>query len=221
MGDSSLLSFRGCARGETETWDELVRDLGPVLSRLVRRELGPRRRAGSEEVEDLVQEAWCRLLADGRRRMRAFRGATGGELAAYLAAIARSVVSDHFRAASSAKRGGGIAPLRITGEAGAEVIPVPDPAPTPEHRLLARERLRQAHRRLRELAGPRATPRRLRLLELALVHDLPSAEISRRIAPELAPSSIDSIVCRFRQRVAARGLGVPSRRRGRRPRKRG
>jgi DNA-directed RNA polymerase specialized sigma24 family protein len=218
MGETPLHSFHGCARGESESWDDLVRELGPFLSRLVRRELALRGRGGSGEFEDLVQDAWCRLLADGRRRMRAFRGATGGELAVYLAALARSVVSDHLRATASAKRGGGLAPLRITGEGGSEVIPVRDPTPSAEHRLLARERRSEARERLRELAGPRATPRRLRLLELALVHDLPSAEISRRIAPELAPSSIDSIVCRFRRRVAARGIGVPSRRRGRRPR---
>jgi len=218
MGQLSPVSFHGCAHGEAGSWDELVHELGPVLSRLVRREVALRSRDGSGEVEDLVQEAWCRLLADGRRRMRAFRGDTGGELAVYLAAVARSVVADHLRAAASAKRGGGIAPLRITGEGGVEVIPVRDPAPSPERRLLAREQGREARERLRELAGPRTSPRRLRLLELALVHDLPSAEISRRVAPELAPSSIDSIVCRFRRRVAARGIGVPSRRRGRRPR---
>ncbi|OQC35022.1 MAG: hypothetical protein BWX64_02641 [Acidobacteria bacterium ADurb.Bin051] len=129
------------------------------------------------------------------------------------------MVADHRRAAASAKRGGGRRPLALTGEGGAEVIPLRDPEPTAEARLLAREQRREARLRLRELAGPRATPRRLRLLELALTSDLPSSELARRLAPELTPSSIDSMVCRFRSRLAARGIALPSRRRGRRGRR--
>lgn len=220
MAVSTVESFRVLAKGDAQGWEPVAREFGPYLVRAVRRELARRGRGNLEELEDLVQEAWCRLLDDGRRRMRAFRGETPGELARYFAAVARSVVADHRRAAASAKRGAGRAALPITGEGGVEVIPLRDPSPSAEARLLARERRREARARLQELAGPRATPRRLRLLEMALVHDLSSAEISRRLAPELAPSSIDSIVCRFRRRLAARGIAVPSRRRGR-PARRG
>ncbi|MDI9629951.1 MAG: ECF-type sigma factor [Acidobacteriota bacterium] len=218
MAVLSIESFRGLARDDAHGSEPVVHELGPFLRRAVRRELARGGKAVPEEVDDLVQEAWCRLLDVGRRRIRAFRGESPGELALYLAALVRTVVADHRRAAASAKRGGGRRPLALTGEGGAEVIPLRDPEPTAEARLLAREQRREARLRLRELAGPRATPRRLRLLELALTSDLPSSELARRLAPELTPSSIDSMVCRFRSRLAARGIALPSRRRGRRGR---
>jgi RNA polymerase sigma factor (sigma-70 family) len=82
----------GCARGDSESWDILRgRYHGAVHSAL--REAGAR-----DEIEDLEQEVWARLLARDCAALREFRG---GSLKAFLKRIAINVFLDHLRARNS------------------------------------------------------------------------------------------------------------------------
>src|SRR5437763_6633586 len=51
-----------------------------------------------EELDDLRQEVWARLLARDGAALRGFRGERPGALRVFLGTVARSVALDHFRA---------------------------------------------------------------------------------------------------------------------------
>lgn len=193
-------------------WEDLVRRLAPHLRARVRRAFWA---AGvlpdPEQVDDLLQEVYCRLLSRGGRSLRLFRGAGEEELAAYLGRIAERTVADHLRTSRALKRGRGRL-LAFGPCAGEEAVArAVDPRGTPEDLLLAAERhrhFRAVCRRL--LPGPTAA-RDTRVLELALLGGWSSREIARALGGRLAPSSIDSLVCRLRRRLAESGIAVPKR----------
>ncbi len=196
-----------CARApEAEAWRDLVHRYGPVIESGVRRAL---RRAGHEEpdpgtVEDLVQEVYCRLLERGARRLRSFRGSTYTQARTWLRRLAQRTVCDRLRSAGAAKRGRRmtVAPgLRVGGA-------LPDLMACPERRLLGRERLRHLTRGWRRLAGGE---REARILRLVFFGGLTSREVSDASGGGVTPSSVDSMVFRFRKRLAREGLPQPVR----------
>jgi RNA polymerase sigma factor (sigma-70 family) len=193
-------------------WEDLVRRFEPDLRARVRRALWSAGvLPGPEQVDDLLQEVYCRLLANGGRRLRLFRGEGEEEMSAYLGRIAERVVADQMRTTRTLKRGRGR--LLVFGPAAGEdaVARAVDPRGTPEDQLLAAER----HRHFRAvcqrlLPGPTAA-RDTRVLELALLGGWSSREIARALGGRLAPSSVDSLVYRLRRRLAQSGIAVPKR----------
>lgn len=194
-------------------WNEFVDRYARPLHAAVRRALTRvQRRADRELVEDLVQEVWCRLLEQGVRPHR-FRGRAHREVAGYLGRVAASVVVDRTRAACAVKRGGEQRTLRIEGGAGDRrpLDRLPDPAPSPEHRTLRRERRRLLVDRCRRLAGSGGLGRRnARIAVLALVGGWTSREIAAAVGG-LAPSSVDSVIHRIKRRLATGGRPLPRR----------
>src|SRR5215510_14525072 len=88
-------------------WEELVRRYGRTVHVQVRRSL---RDAGfplePEEVEERVQEVYCRLVMGGTGRLRRLRRWNRGQVVAYLTRVAQNVVVDEVRTLAAAKRGG-------------------------------------------------------------------------------------------------------------------
>lgn len=193
-------------------WEELVRRFGGPLERMAAEALWRvGQRPERHRVEDLVQEVYCRLLAQGGgfdlRRRR------DPQVVAYLRRAVRSAAVDGVRAAGAAKRRSG-EPVP-----GAVVEPA-DPAPDPEQRLLARDRRRRLLARWRAAAGrgPGAA-RDTRLLALTLIGGWTSREIAAASGGRVCSSTVDAAVCRMRRRLAASGLRLP-RRSGGGPRRR-
>jgi RNA polymerase sigma factor (sigma-70 family) len=198
--------------GEAEDWEEFVERYRHRLAAGIRRAL---RRAGAvtvrEDQEDLLQNVYCRLLEKRGRRLRRCRG--GGERAvgAYLARIAESVTIDHLRAVGAAKRGRHRL-VNVRSEPWSDPMTrAVDPHPTPEERLLRRERWQVYLGRCRELVGSRSPRRDLTVLHLALFEGLSSREISERLGGGLRPTSVDSVIFRLRRRLAGAGLPLPRR----------
>ncbi len=193
-------------------FDELARSYGRRLERMAAEALGRLgERPDRHRVEDLVQDVYCRLLASGRPLDP--RGRLERQVLAYLRRTVRSAAVDGARIAGAAKRTRGERPegpplaLRPAGFAD----PV-DPSPTPEQRLLMRDRRRRFLTACRAAAGasPRAA-RDVRLTALALLGGWTSREISAALGGRLQPSSVDAAVCRLRGRLAAAGLDLPRR----------
>lgn len=197
-----------CAQGpDPAAWAELVDRYGAAAEAGVRRAL---RRAGEaagdpDRVADLVQECYCRLLEDGGRRLRSFRGTGEWELRTWLGRTADRVTQDRLRAEVAEKRG---RRRTVSGFGAPERARLPDPAASPERRLLSRERLALLVGRWHRLARDEAEARVLKLVFLA---GLTSAEAARASGRALSPSAVDSVVHRFRRRLAAEGLPVPVR----------
>jgi RNA polymerase sigma factor (sigma-70 family) len=81
-----------CLRGEEKAWLELLR----LYQRKVLRVLF--RSGVREELDDLCQEVWARLLARDGAALRDFRAGHPGALGLFLAQVARRVAIDHDRA---------------------------------------------------------------------------------------------------------------------------
>ncbi len=187
-------------------WALLVERHGAGLRRRVRRTLaaaGARVRA--EQVEEVVQEVYCRLLAAEGRRLRGCRAGNEQELAAYLGRVAERVALDHLRTVAAAKRGGGRL-IELCPEEMAERAA--DPAASPEERLLAAERRREFLERCRALARPGRERRDARIAVLALFDGWTCCEIAAAAGGRLTAGSVASVVHRMRQRLAVEGISA-------------
>ncbi|HXT20264.1 MAG TPA: ECF-type sigma factor [Thermoanaerobaculia bacterium] len=160
-------------------------------------------RVEPSEVDEVVQEVYCRLL-DGRFPA-GIEGWSRTQLWGYLQRVVRNVIVDEVRSRCARKRGGvpqgETEPRREAN--GPTLGERRAPGPTPEERLLDRERARALRRRVRELGGPEHGSRNLHILELAAVEGCTAAEISRRLSGALSASSIHTVLHRLRHQLAA------------------
>lgn len=205
-----------CASAESRgSWEEFVARFGGMIHAGVRQTLQAQGDEPlPEDVEDLRQEVYCRLLARGRRNLRHFRGRSEDELTSYLQTIVRSVVLEHLRRRAARKRGGAGALPILWGLGHATELPglrLDDRSGSPELRLLVAERRRRWLERCQRVIVEQCSRRDLRVLRLAFFRGLSSPEISRALGGQLAPSSVDSVVHRARRRLAACGLPIPRR----------
>ena len=195
-------------------WEELVRRYGGILRGQVRRSL---RSAGfppaPEEVEERVQEVYCRLLMGGAERLRLLRRWSQAQVVSYLARTAERVVVDELRAMAAAKRGGPRIELApCLGEVAERAA---DPRGNPEEEAMLAESRRLLLVRCRLLAESMFWRRDrglcLRILRLALLEGWSSREISSAEGGWLSASTVGSLVHRARRRLVRDE--VPSRRR--------
>jgi RNA polymerase sigma factor (sigma-70 family) len=159
-------------------------------------------RAEPSEVDELVQEVYCRLL-DGRLPA-GIEDWPPTQLWGYLQRVVRNVIVDEVRSRCARKRGGVPQgePSTVRETSGATLGESRAPGPTPEERLIDRERARALRRRVCELGGPEHGLRNLRILELVAVEGCTAAEISRRLAGALSASSIHTVIHRLRRQLA-------------------
>jgi DNA-directed RNA polymerase specialized sigma24 family protein len=196
-------------------WGDLVDRYGAILRGQVLRSLGyagiPRQ---PEQVEERVQEVYCRLLMGGPQRLRQLRRWSKGQVVTYLSRVAQRVVVDELRAQAAVKRGG----LRVSfsGCMKEAAERTADPRCTPEEAAILAEGRRLLLERCRLLAASMTSRNDrglyLRILRLALLEGWSSREIVRAGGCRLAASSVDSLVHRARQRLVRDGLAVPRRR---------
>jgi DNA-directed RNA polymerase specialized sigma24 family protein len=197
-------------------WEDLVSRIDGPLRMQVRRCL---KSAGlpvePELVEERVQEVYCRLLKGGPGRLRLLLQWSERQVSTYLSRVAQRVVVDELRAKAAAKRGGGawITFSTCMKELANRAV---DPRGTPEDQVLLAEHRRLLLERCRPIAesmlGWGDRRRSLRILRLILLEGWSSREVSRAEGGRLAPSTIDTLIHRLRQRLARGGFGLPSRR---------
>ena len=205
--------LRRCASNrEPEVWDEFIAKYGQRLASGVRRAL---RRSGlrqdPEDREDILQEVYCHLLEEEGRRLRDCRAREERAIGAYLAKVAESVTFDRLRARAAAKRGHGRVVTALSEWRLDRLLGLAAPGPTPEERILRRERKRIFLGRCRSVMSSRAPRRDLRIIGLALLGGWTSREIARELGGEVTPSTVDSVIHRLRRRLARCGLRIPRR----------
>jgi len=196
------------------SWEELVGRYGHHLRGQVRWSLY---RAGlspePDQVEDRVQEVYCRLLLGGTLLLRQFRRWSELQVVRYLGRTARRVVCDERRAARAVKRGAGFE-IALAGRLSGLANRVVDSHGTPEELAILGEARRALLARCRLLAAAAMCPddrqRNLRVLCWALVEGWSSQEIVRAEGGRIAVSTVDTLVHRARRRLAGGG-DLPSR----------
>ncbi|MFQ5350401.1 MAG: RNA polymerase sigma factor [Thermoanaerobaculia bacterium] len=205
--------LRRCAAGgDDAAWREFLDLFGAALAAGVRRVA---RQAGlpgdPASREELLQEAYCRLLANDGRILRDCRADTAPAVAAYLRRVAESTAVDRLRLLAAAKRGRHLLVRLHEADRGCWRGGFVAEAPGPEARLLARERRRRAFTRCRRLVGGRSPGRDLAVLYLAYSRGLNSREIARRLGGGLTAARVDSLMHRLRRRLARGGIRIPRR----------
>ncbi|MBX3355751.1 MAG: sigma-70 family RNA polymerase sigma factor [Phycisphaeraceae bacterium] len=86
------VDLAACVAGDGAAWDLFVHAAAPLVVAVIRRAC----RGRADEVEDLAQEVFVRLLRDDARLLRAFDPARA-RLSSYLVVIARSVAIEKLR----------------------------------------------------------------------------------------------------------------------------
>jgi DNA-directed RNA polymerase specialized sigma24 family protein len=194
------------------SWEELVGRYGHHLYGQVRWSLY---RAGlspePDQVEDRVQEVYCRLLLGGTLLLRQFQRWSELQVVRYLGRTARRVVCDAQRAARAVKRGAGFE-IALAGRLAELANRVADSRRTPEELAILAEARRVLIDRCRLLAATAMCPddrqRNLRVLRWAFVEGWSSQEIVRAEGGRIAVSTVDTLVHRARRRL---GEELPSR----------
>jgi DNA-directed RNA polymerase specialized sigma24 family protein len=193
-----------------EGWASMVRSYDRWLRRRVSQAMkGVGLRPVPEQVVEMVQEVYCRLLEGGPPRLRRLHQLSLQAVLTYLGRVVDSVVTDRMRAESAAKRGG-CRVLRMGRRVRLRAERIPDPAPSPDRALLMSERRRHFLRRFRSVRDFGPSERNAQIVWLALVEGWKSRELAR--AFELAPRTVDTLIHRVRRSLAHQGLNL--RRRG-------
>lgn len=161
---------------------------------------------GRELVEEIVQEAYCRLLEDALPRRR---GRTVGELLSFLGTIAERAVLDHLRSVQAGKRD-----RSREVSLGRRIEQIPDPAGDPERDLLRAETERLLVRHCRDTSRDTSWERGRRnawVARLALLEGWSNQEIASAAGGRLSPAMVACLVHRFRRRLERDGF-APARR---------
>jgi DNA-directed RNA polymerase specialized sigma24 family protein len=193
-----------------EGWASMVRSYDRWLRRRVSmamKEAGLR--PVPEQVAEMVQEVYCRLLEGGPPRLRRLHQLNLKAVLAYLGRVVDSVMTDRMRSESAAKRGG-CRILRMGRQVRLRAERIPDPAPSPDRALLMSERRRHLLRRFGSVRDSGSSGRNARIAWLALVEGWKSREIAS--AFDLTPRTVDTLIHGVRRSLARQGLNL--RRRG-------
>jgi RNA polymerase sigma factor (sigma-70 family) len=183
MGDSERTLADRCLRGEERAWLEL-------LHRYDRKVLHVLWQSGvREELDDLRQEVWSRLLVRDGAALRDFRAQHAGALGVFLAQVARRVAIDHDRARR----------VRPPPSGGTEPDDLEHASASPE--MLARDA--EARRRLVSALDAAAGSARDRdILRLHFEEGLSVAEIAA-MGLGLELRGVEAVLRRAREKILA------------------
>jgi RNA polymerase sigma factor (sigma-70 family) len=204
---SDLVS--ACCRMDDGAWEEFVARYNRRVSLYVTRACrfpGWSRDDRSDLARDLIQEVYVRLLADGCRALRVWRGESEEAFLGYLARVVHAVACDALRRERSLKRSVNLVPLdampTCDGPSLADVLHAAD-ANSPDRMLaerLAPVRLRAALDSL--YSGPNASRNAL-IFQLHVLDGLTASEIAGLPGIGMQVPSVESVLRRTRERLRA------------------
>ena len=98
--------IRACAASaDQEAWQELIRRIHPVIASTILRTTVRFGETSRNVAEDLIQETYLRICANGCRLLREFHADAPELIFGYLKTVAFNVAMDYFRHRAAAKRG--------------------------------------------------------------------------------------------------------------------
>jgi len=108
------LAARCVETGSEDAWVEFCNGSYRLIARTVLRTARRWSAYYADSADDLVQEVYLKLCADGCRVLRQFDPSQALFFEAYLKATATNVVHDHFKALHARKRGAGLRQHSLT-----------------------------------------------------------------------------------------------------------
>lgn len=194
-------------------WEEFVRryqstiraSVAKTFQRKALEELERRPQFPDDQIDDLVQAVYVRLVEEGRRAIQSFAGEHDNSIYQYLSMIAVNVVRDHFREAKALKRPKVCFSLdELTEKVGdgilsSAVVSRLDGSPaTNSSRTLTREELDEA---LERAVRDRHRERDILIFKLRYYDGLTLDEIKCTLRLDLSPISVGSILNRIAVRL--------------------
>lgn len=98
--------IEGCIKAQPEARNEFVRRFHRNIARVLVK-VAWRNDGCDDNLEDLAQDVYVKIFADGARVLRSLRSCDEPSVAGLVQAIAYSVACDRFRDRKAQKRGGG------------------------------------------------------------------------------------------------------------------
>ena len=182
-------------RGE-ESWYQFHKRYGSHLKRIVRCTVRKHHLVGNE-IEDVLQDIFCRILA-GRRR--SFFGRSDQQLWAYFRRVVSNFLIDRYRHSRFRKE-----PAVARG--GAQV----DEIPTPEDVTIRRDTFRQLAALAALVVRPDRRALELRALRMVLIEGYSSREVAEISGGCINPQRVDRLVFRLRKKLSQAGVDLPRR----------
>lgn len=190
----------------TGAWREFERRFRPRLIAGIRRGLACTwERPQPDLLEELLQDCYCRLLENDRRVLHRCLRLKEPQVGSYILQVGRSVALDWLRRRGADKRGHG----RTHAVDQDWLAELGNHRPTAERRLCARETLESFWGACSDIVAASGRPSNLELLRQVWFQQRPSREIAAEVG--LATSTVDSVVCRTRRRLAEKGWRVADR----------
>ena len=203
-----------CLNGDDEAWNVLVcRYNGRVAVYALRASamLASPGADRSEMCRELIQETYVRLLSDGAKALRAWRGESEASFLAYAASIVHAVACDVRRRERSKKRSAVVVPIdaRHGGLSLADVLAASD-QDAPDSMLADRQFSGFLERLLASVeSGPKGARNAL-VFQLHVVEGLTTREIAALPSLGMTVGSVETAVRRTRDRLKRALVGGPS-----------
>lgn len=187
--------LRRCTEGDGRAWLELVDRYRPAILRVMAKAASP---TTVEDLRDLEQEVWTRLLHRDQQPLRRLRRPTEATLRAFLCTVALNVARDARR------RAGRRPQLEVTQEG--ELADWPDGTDL-ETLLADRQRHRQALEAARAEVGDEE--RDLLIFELYFRDGATASEIAAFPGIDLSVKGVETVLFRLTRKVRQRlGTGA-------------
>ena len=117
--------IRACVDGDAAAWQEFIRRFNRIIAITSYRAARRWGEDSPEVVDDLTQETYLKLCADGARVLREFDSPHPDAIFAFLKVVTANVATDYFKRLHAGKRGGNRAnePLDDAERTGSAVGP--------------------------------------------------------------------------------------------------
>lgn len=202
---SSLQLITLCSNDNSDAWEEFINRFHRHIMLCTLRE-SRNYKSKDNDISEMVQEVFIKLLANDRRILKEFRGTTDTSVLAYLATIIRSTVTDLIRKEVAQKRSAPMisldAPLSNTEEelSLADILPAEE---TSSPSIILNEKI--AQKRLRELlktvlSGANAT-RDTIIFHLHVINGLSAREIAELPSFSMSTNNVQAIIFRTKERL--------------------
>jgi RNA polymerase sigma-70 factor (ECF subfamily) len=133
--ETSELIHACCDPQNTAAWQEFVREFHRLIAGVVIRTAARWGNRSPEVIDELIQETYLKLCADGCRLLREFQERRQDSIYGYIKVVTANLVNDYFRAQITDKRGGG-APTEAIHEIQCAAAPDHDGSPAAMERAV-------------------------------------------------------------------------------------
>lgn len=190
----------GCTAGDAGAWQEFLRRYHRIVALTAFRVARRWGESSPQVVDDLAQDTYLKLCADGSRILREFQSDHPDAILGFLKVITANVANDHFKKSHAGKRGGN-QPSEPLEEADA-AMPVEGPS-----RLAGAERglmLSEVDACLRSMPAAETRERDLTIFWLYYRQGFTAKEIVALPAIGLSLKGVESTLHRMTQFVRSR-----------------